>query len=111
MKNEKTGDTYFIKKHSSSLEDTKVWIKLVSKNIAYLNDNGIKEYANGSELSLYDINCVERKMKTLQFIIYNFNDIILENTIVDDKHRSWVEVVPETISEIIIIKACQILKK
>ena len=97
--------SYYIKKHNNSVGNTKVWVKLISNRIPYIDNNGVKKYTSGSELTLYNIDCNNSKIEIIKSILYDSSKKVIKTT----EYNNWIDVAPETISEAILIKGCEIL--
>ena len=102
----KNGDKYFIKKYDNR-KTPKFWYKHTSENLSY-KKNGQTFYANGYSIILWGIDCLNRKMKFLEMISYDSNDILLEHW--KNEEATWGEVIPETIGESALLKACEMFQ-
>ena len=102
------GDEYYIKKHSNEVGSTKVWIKLISKSIEYYK-KGKKYITSGSQLTLYDTDCSERKLDVRSIVTYNSKGVVLESHEKEDYESDWSSVVPDSVGEAFLEKACAIL--
>lgn len=99
------GDSLFVKKHSAS--STKFWLKTISKAIKYQTSNK-NETAVGYSLTLYDMNCTDRQLAIRSFTVYNKTGTVLQALDVEEYEKKWKYVVPDSIGEMILNKACEL---
>lgn len=90
---------------SKSSEGIKIWEKILRPKVI-LNK---KVYTNVTENALLLVNCVTKEYSLLQLVKYNNKDDIIYSE--DFDNPDWVNVVPESIAEEVLLKVCQLFNK
>jgi hypothetical protein len=85
----------------------KVWSKEVSPKIVYVK-NGKKLIINGFKLSLYEYNCSTRQSKFLKSATYSNKNVLIDSHNVESYNQVWEDVIPDTIGEMLLDKACEL---
>lgn len=96
---------YLIRKTYETKSDGEitVWIKVVN-SATRIKDNTAKIIT--IENVLYGFDCVERKIKIMSYVKYSQSGKILKHVTIEEYEQKWNSVVPETIGEGLLIKAC-----
>jgi len=97
---------YLIKKHSQN--SSKIWSKYVSKKLKY-SKNSKTLYTSGYSMCLFDIDCADRKIDLRSSTTYSNDGRVLSSFQMEDYDVNWEEVVPESVGEMILNKACLLL--
>ena len=107
--NSKDGkEKYYLKSTPVSNDggDIKVWSKtLMSK---YINPKNKKTYLNVEYKILYEFDCTDRKMQFLSINVYNASGDIIYSYEFKSYELEWKHIVPETIAEQLLDKACEL---
>lgn len=102
-------ELYFIKKHSETYGSTKVWIKHISKITEYYK-RGKTYIVNGYTLTLYETDCTDRKLNLRTVNTYKSDGTFVDTYSKEEYQNDWTEVVPDSIGEMFLEKACEILQ-
>jgi len=89
-------------KNNTTIE---VWTKIKKRKIEILD----KTYKNAELKTLYSLNCGERKLLVKRTILYSEKgDVIVESR--QRPTDNYDDVVPDTLGEILLDKACELFK-
>ena len=100
---------YYLRKHSEKYGSTKVWVKEVSKSLAYYTKTGKKAFINGYSMTLYDTNCDEKQLALVSLTVYNLSGNVVSTTKLEEYEIDWQDVIPDSVGEMILTKACELL--
>jgi hypothetical protein len=100
----KNGNKQYYKKHSENVLFKKIWIKEEGNNLQRVSKNNKIVVYSGYNLSLYNVDCRDRKIALMQVDHYNNKDIILSSSEGDE--FKWSYMSPGSIGDMIINAAC-----
>lgn len=99
------GNNQYFKLHSEAINTKKIWIKEEGNNLKMVNNkNKIVSYA-GYNLSLYNVDCVDRKLSLMQVDHYNLKNDLLKST--EGYEFKWMYMSPGSLGDMIINAACK----
>jgi hypothetical protein len=84
------------------------WIKVVSKNIEYISSSGKKQIIDGHEISLYKIDCPNRKIGFIQSTIYNKKGNAIYTVKLQDYEVEMDYVIPDSVGENYLNSFCNL---
>lgn len=100
----KNGNKQYYKKHSENVLFNKIWIKEEGNNLQMLNKNNKSVAYSGYNLSLYNVECRDKKIALIQVSHYDINDNLLSTS--EGNEYKLVYVVPGSFGDKIIEAAC-----
>jgi hypothetical protein len=101
----KYGNKQYFKLHSEAINTKKIWIKEEGNNLKMVNNkNKIVSYA-GYNLSLYNVDCVDRKLSLMQVDHYNLKDDLLQSS--EGYEFKWIYMSPGSLGDMVIDAACK----
>lgn len=83
----------------------KFWAKAYFKKYSLRKYNKLVNYINVTSLTLYEIDCDSKTLRSLSENTYNSKGELLKSS---NLESDWINVIPETISEAILEKACKL---
>jgi len=101
-------EVYYIRKYSTVSSSTKIWIKFVSKSVSYTK-RGKTLYINGYSISLYDTDCLGRRLNIRGITTYSASGNLVNSWSKEEYEDDWNEVIPDSVGEMFLEKACEIL--
>jgi hypothetical protein len=100
----KNGNKQYYKKHSENVLFKKIWIKEEGSNLKMVNKNNKIVSYSGYNLSLYNVECRDKKIALIQVSHYDINDNLLSTS--EGNEYKLVYVVPGSFGDKIIEAAC-----
>ena len=88
---------------TKSEEEMTIWIKVV--NAPKKAKDRITKVATLDKI-LYGFDCNGRKIKVIAYVHYSLNGKVLKNRTIEEWEQKWINIVPETIGEMLFTKAC-----
>ena len=88
----------------------KVWEKIISKKLTYINNQKSKTIINGYKILLKEYDYYGRKMKIHSVLTYDINGKLVDSFTLENYSNSWQDVVPESIGEMMMNRAFELFK-
>lgn len=100
-------NSYYIRseKHSSTPSEIKVWVKVTGLT----QKKGRKTFKNCHSISLYIIQCNNKRIQVDQVTMYDSKGSVLTSS--DSELSEWKEAIPDSAGEAIVNKACEMFAK
>jgi hypothetical protein len=107
------GDKWYIKSSYVSKDNygggIKLWVKKEVKKTTIKKKGQSFTYINAKELQLLVADCSERKLKFVASTLYNSQGKVVNNWTLEDFNQEWLDVVPDSIGEIMLEKICELM--
>jgi len=107
------GDKWYIKSSYVSKDNygggIKLWVKKEVKKTTIKKKGQSFTYINAKELQLLVADCSERKIKFVASTLYNSQGKVVNNWTLEDFNQEWLDVVPDSIGEIMLEKICELM--
>lgn len=100
----KNGTKQYYKKHSENVLYKKIWIKEEGANLQMINNNKTVSTYSGYNLTLYNVDCRDRKIAIIQVNHYDSDDKLLSS--LEGNEYKLVYSVPGSSGDKIIELAC-----
>ncbi len=100
----KNGTKQYYKKHSENVLYKKIWIKEEGANLQMINNNKTVSTYSGYNLTLYNVDCRDRKIAIIQVNHYDIDDKLLSS--IEGNEYKLVYTVPGSSGDKIIEVAC-----
>ncbi len=100
---------YYIRNKTVENSSTKkAWIKRTGSKITVKKNGKTYTYRNGYQVTLYEYDCSENKLKLCRIVSYDSKGVVVESITIKEYLREWTDVVPDSIGEMILTKACSL---
>ncbi|TVT39205.1 hypothetical protein FNT36_16225 [Hymenobacter setariae] len=105
------GESYSMKSASNEAYtyNKKVWVRHTSPRLTtHTKDGRDAVFPNASEVKLYSFDCNSRRLMLYQVVVYNSKGLVVNTYKEEEYERTWDEVIPDSIGEMLLNKACQL---
>lgn len=89
-------------------ENITIWIKSITEKKTISKKTKKTIYSNSENKILYEFNCSGSKLKLKYAINYNSKGEVISNYKPEEFEQEWEYVVPGSIGEILLNKACEL---
>lgn len=87
-------------------------IKIWSKEYSQIKEVNNNYYENEISMTLFLFNCRTQEMKILTVVEYDQNgNKLYDSEIGNDPNNNWQNIIPETVGDKLINKACELFNK
>jgi hypothetical protein len=100
----KNGSKQYYKKHSENVMFKKIWIKEEGAKLQMVNKNNKVVAYSGHNLSLYNVDCRDKKIALIQVTHFDTKDNLLTSS--EGNEFNWSYMSPGSIGDMIITAAC-----
>jgi hypothetical protein len=86
----------------------KVWIKQTNKKITIQKNGKSVVYNDAYDLILYEFNCNDRQILIHSMASYSSTGTLLESYKPEEYEKEWSDVIPDSVGEMLLNKACEL---
>lgn len=101
----KYGNNQYFKIHSEDVFYKKIWIKEEGNQLQMVKKKNKVVSYSGYNLSLYNVDCVDRKISLMQVDHYNLKDDLLQSS--KGYEFKWEYMSPGSLGDMVIDAACK----